>query len=169
MQNIVNILLIITIILLSIYIIYFNSIDNNYDINNYENFGSNYKNICKKQKTQFYDMVTLNGSKSTFNIALGTPNCSYYCDICNCDVYTIKDNKCNVYSNIPNFSVNVNCGSNILPITEYTIYNGEGFVNPNYFNQNKNSFVYNDYLLNQSTKLQQDYNDINNKIIYYLY
>ena len=176
-----KILVIVFIILVSVYLLYFNdkilvqaiiqNSLNNEDItnsNSIENFDvSRYEDICKNRKTRFYDFNK--GTSSGFNIAIidASNNCESICDNNpNCQFFIMKDNsiadvsKCFLYnkvldsSNIDTSTMNikVNCNSVILPSSS-NIYNGYGYINKNYFEYNKNKFRYIDTYLDKANEL----------------
>ena len=61
--------------------------------------------------------------------------------------------------------IQVNCNNKTLPSYE-TDYNylGEGYVDKNFYNSNKNKFEHIDYLLDKANNVKRDYSAINDEI-----
>ena len=69
--------------------------------------------------------------------------------------------KCSLYKDSNNnaiydISLTLNCESNILPPNDYGVYNGYGFVNKNYFEDNKSGFQYIDRYLEETELIIDD-------------
>lgn len=131
-----------------------------------ENFDvEKYIDICKNRKTNFYDLAPsklTNASDVSNNSA-----CELACDNAQCDIFLLQDisnstrKKCSLYKD-PNLnalydiSLTLNCESNILPPNDYGVYNGYGFVNKNYFQDNKAGFQYIDRYLEETELIIDD-------------
>jgi hypothetical protein len=135
-----------------------NSIIENFDV-------EKYIDLCKNRKTNFYDLTSsklTNASDVSSNSA-----CELMCDEANCDIFLLKDisnssrKKCSLFKDpntnpIYDISLTLNCESNILPPNDYGIYNGYGFVNKNYFEDNKSGFQYIDRYLEETELIIDD-------------
>ena len=140
-----------------------------------ESFNVNkYVDICKSRETRFYDFRVgpSTGASSAplyFEAITGDNNCENLCDtIPNCQAFMMRENaagvldisKCYMYigvldsSNIDrsNMSIKVNCNSKMLPTSSYT-YNGSGYINKKYFENNKSKFSYIDIYLDKANEL----------------
>lgn len=140
-----------------------------------ESFNVNkYVDICKSRETRFYDFRVgpSTGASSAslyFETITGNNNCENLCDtIPNCQAFMMRENaagvvdisKCYMYigvldsSNIDrsNMSIKVNCNSKMLPASSYT-YNGSGYINKKYFENNKSKFSYIDIYLDKANEL----------------
>ena len=160
---------IITLVLgLSIYLLYFNDKIFIQDPNSLnvvvENFNvEKYVDICKNRKTNFYNFSSTN--TTLFN-KHDSSNCELICDQNNCHAFIMNDttrNKCLIYKgNLDSsgidrnhVSVDVNCESKILPVHKGT-YNGYGFINKKYFEDNKSKFKYKDAYLEDASSILYD-------------
>ena len=175
---------IITVILfLSIYFLYFYENTNSSIIK--ENFNNSYINICKDKPTHFYNMPTSNtnlindvtdirNSQDCRKACDDTSNCSLYFmkiapgsklsdvgynDISNCYIYKGNLDSSRIDKN--NIDININCINNTLPNTGDTVYNGYGYVNTQYFKDNKDKFDYIDYYLDEANNFINKIKDIN--------
>jgi len=170
------------IIVSSVYLLYFNDkifvesiiknslnseIDNKSNI--IENFDvSKYVDVCKNRRTRFYNHQP---SPLTEKIITTGSNCEYECDnTANCQFFTRIDNadgvidesKCYLYispldstTNLDtntNMSTKINCNSTILPGVDYA-YNGTGYINKKYFENNKSKFGYIDAYFDSANQL----------------
>lgn len=140
-----------------------------------ETFNVNkYVDICKSRETRFYDFrsgpLTAASSASLYYEAIdGSNNCENLCDtVPNCQAFMMRENsagvldisKCYMYiavldsSNIDrsSTSIKVNCNSKMLPASSYT-YNGSGYINKKYFENNKSKFSYIDIYLDKANEL----------------
>lgn len=138
--------------------------------NNIENFDLNYKNLCKSKRTHFYNLTNATGG-TNITITPDGSSCAYYCNLTNCDLYTLKNENnrkiCNTYNNVSNnFSVIVNCDNKKLSDVDPSKYSyaGEGFVKPEFYEENSSNFQYKDYLLDKATSIKQDYMNIKDRI-----
>ena len=164
---------IITLVLgLSIYLLYFNDKIFIQDPNSLnvvvENFNvEKYVDICKNRKTNFYNFYNFSSTNTTLFNKHDSSNCELICDTTlGCHAFIMngatKDN-CLIYkgnldsSGIDrnNVKVDVNCESNILPREKGT-YNGYGFINKKYFEDNKSKFKYKDAYLEDASSILYD-------------
>lgn len=133
-----------------------NSIIENFDV-------EKYVDICKNRKTNFYDLTP---SKLTnASDVLNNSACELACDNAQCDIFLLQDisnstrKKCSLYKDLNalyDISLTVNCESTILPPNDYGVYNGYGFVNKNYFQDNKAGFKYIDRYLEETELIIDD-------------
>ena len=133
-----------------------NSIIENFDV-------EKYVDICKNRKTNFYDLTP---SKLTnASDVLNNSACELACDNAQCDIFLLQDisnstrKKCSLYKDLNalyDISLTVNCESTILPPNDYGVYNGYGFVNKNYFQDNKAGFQYIDRYLEETELIIDD-------------
>lgn len=144
---------------------------------------NNYVNLCESKPTRIYDLpfepITVAGAYPV--IADDTSKCNYYCDKSladngnKCDMYVLSNtNQCLMYdlSKLPpNKKITVNCNSKILPESSGLTYNGQGYVNENYFKSRddnnkskKSNFEHKDFLLDEANALKQDFSRINSEI-----
>ena len=138
-------------------------IHNNNNIIFKENY-SNYTNICKSKPTKFYD---LNNEISINSEIDENETCKYKCDNSNdCHAFLNKDNDnndiCKLYNLENNEAIKINCHNNIIPESEGLTYNGNGFVNSEFYYSNKNKFSYQDFLLEKANLINDGYREINN-------
>ena len=160
-----------------------NDIDNK--SKNVENFDvSNYVDICKNRKTRFYDyrkfelreqlpVTVIDGNNNCENVCNTTPNCQFFAMKENSEG-VVEENKCYLYtkqldsSNIDTstMKINVNCNSTILPVSSSStnIYNGFGYVNKKYFENNKSKFSYIDAYLDKANEFVSGIKDADMKI-----
>ena len=136
----------------------YNSIIESFDV-------EKYVDLCKNRKTNFYDLTP---SKLTIALdVLSNSDCELACDQAKCDIFLLKDisnstrKKCSLYKDsntnaIYDISLTLNCESNILPPNDYGLYNGYGFVNKNYFEDNKSGFQYIDRYLEETELIIDD-------------
>ena len=136
----------------------YNSIIESFDV-------EKYVDLCKNRKTNFYDLTP---SKLTNALdVLSNSDCELACDQAKCDIFLLKDisnstrKKCSLYKDsntnaIYDISLTLNCESNILPPNDYGLYNGYGFVNKNYFEDNKSGFQYIDRYLEETELIIDD-------------
>lgn len=184
-NNIKNIILI-ALICLSIYFLYFYDSDLNIESHikrkdnyeNIENFDTKYKNLCKDRPTHFYNIdqskmgVNMGEVGFVYKPTSDTSDCNYQCDICNCNIYMKdKSGNCYIYNasnsdNDTNMDISVNCNSKILPPELNMVYNGQGYVNTDYFKNNSENFKYIDAYLKQANLLKDKYNEIGKQIGY---
>ena len=180
-KEIVKLCLVIFIIGACIYLLYFNdkilvqsiiqnSLDNT-NTNTIETFDvSKYVDVCKNRQTRFYNFRNGTSSSLQYVNIDGSSNCENICDITpNCQAFFLRtDNsginidpsKCYMYIGIldasgidnTNMSIKTNCNSLILPQASYT-YNGSGYINKNYFKNNKSKFGYIDTYLDKANQL----------------
>ena len=184
---------IITLILgFSIYILYFNnkifaetkivnSLNEQDNINHnsedylVENFDvGKYVDVCKNRNTHFYSLGSLALEKPS---ATNIDACEKLCDISNCHAFTFKDNKCYTYNGILDPTTNIdtrnattnpikiNCNTKILAADKYNAgpYNGIGFMNKTYFENNKANLQYLDPYLEETTTILGNLYSIENK------
>jgi hypothetical protein len=172
-KNILNVFLIIFIIILNIYlltVLYYDSVVSKSNTLR-ENFDTErYVDICKNRKTNFYDINTL---KLSTPIDISTnSDCELLCTQRNCEIFlltdicnsTINTKKCTLFNDISgsyDLSLTLNCESNILPLDDYGVYNGYGFVNKYYFEDNKSGFQYIDRYLEETQYIIDDLSYIN--------
>jgi len=165
-----------------------NSLNNEIDNNNnnkskiVENFDvSKYVDICKNRKTRFYDfrefevrkqldVTNIDSSNNCEQLCDTTPNCQFFAMMDN-SAGDVIENKCFLYtkqldaSNIDRstMKINVNCNSTLLPPLDYT-YNGFGYVNKKYFENNKVKFSYIDAYLDKANQFVSGIKDANTRI-----
>jgi hypothetical protein len=136
----------------------YNSIIENFDV-------EKYVDPCKNRKTNFYD-ITPSKLTNASDVSSNS-DCELACDQANCDIFLLKDisnstrKKCSLYKDtntnaIYDVSLTLNCESNILPPNDYGVYNGYGFVNKNYFEDNKSGFQYIDRYLEETEFIIDD-------------
>ena len=168
----IKIMLITLVIGLSIYLLYFNDkifIQDPTSLNVVENFDvAKYVDICKTRKTNFYNFDSPN---TEFFHEYDLSNCELKCDETNCHAFIMRDiSKCFTYKGTldssgidrNNVSVEVNCESTILPRDQGT-YNGYGYINKKYFEDNKSKFTYKDVYLEESNKFIDKLKTMNSK------
>ena len=104
-------------------------------------------------------------------------DCEKLCDISNCHAFTFKDNMCYNYKGILNPTTNIdtrnattnpikiNCNTKILAADKYNAgrYNGIGFMNKTYFENNKKDISYIDPYLEETTNILEDLYSLENK------
>ena len=163
------------IIVLCIYLLYFNNnIEQDAIMNSLEqdsvveNFNvSKYVDICKKRNTHFYNLLPPPGSV-TNNIAA----CEKLCDTNNCHAFTFKNNTCYTYKGTLDSSyidtrttpIRINCDSRIFNNDiSYGTYNGVGYMNKVYFQNNKTKLEYLDPHLEESINVLGNLYSIENK------
>ena len=162
---------IITLILgFSIYILYFNNQNSeDYLVENFD--VGKYVDVCKNRNTHFYNLNPIQRSATNIN------DCEKLCDISNCHAFTFKDNMCYTYNGILNPTTNfdtrnartnpikINCNTKILAADKYNagVYNGVGFMNKTYFENNKRDISYIDPYLEETTTILGDLYSLENK------
>ena len=162
---------IITLILgFSIYILYFNNQNSeDYLVENFD--VSKYVDVCKNRNTHFYNLNPIQRSATNIN------DCEKLCDISNCHAFTFKDNICYNYKgtlnpttyidtrNATTNPIKINCNTKILAADKYNAgpYNGIGFMNKTYFENNKRDISYIDPYLEETTNILGDLYSIENK------
>ena len=169
-KNSLNVFLIIIVIVLNIYLInvlyYDSSVSNSNTIK--ENFDTEkYVDICKNRKTNFYNINT--SKLSTPRNVVSNSDCELLCTQGNCEIFLLTDisgstKKCTLFNDISgsyDISLTLNCESNILPPNDYGVYNGYGFVNKYYFEDNKSGFQYIDRYLEETEYIIDDLSYIN--------
>jgi hypothetical protein len=136
----------------------YNSIIESFDV-------EKYVDLCKNRKTNFYDLTP---SKLTNALdVLSNSDCELACEQAKCDIFLLKDisnstmKKCSLFKDptsntLYDISLTLNCESNILPPNDYGVYNGYGFVNKNYFEDNKSGFQYIDRYLEETELIIDD-------------
>lgn len=137
---------------------------------NLENRGivdQHYVNICNPSKAKFYNLSPASLQPiSTKSLVTDISSCKYECDTLNCDLYLTQNDVCKMYDLKTGFDkIQVNCNNKTLPSYE-TDYNylGEGYVDKNFYNSNKNKFEHIDYLLDKANNVKRDYIAINDEI-----
>ena len=163
-------------IIIPIGILYFN-LGEDLFINIKENLenNKNYINICNPSNAKFYSTGS-NPITPIYKNNSGPDACKYQCDLSNCDLYLINTNseteKCKMYnfteigrSLNQNQILQVNCSNKNLPSYE-TNYNylGDGYVDKNFYNANKDKFIHIDYLLDKANEIKTDYININQEL-----
>lgn len=171
-----------TILLVSVYFLYFYDVNSpKAEIEDVENFDGRYKNLCVDTKTNVYNMnlSNLSGNPSNNIFQYDTSDCMAKCISHDCHAYLINEVSGNPYNcylykgtldasgNDPNLDVSINCQSRILPEDLGYVYNGYGYVNTNYFRDNKDNFKhidaglkYGNVLNNKFKYLDTTYNNI---------
>jgi hypothetical protein len=180
----INIVIITLIIGFSIYLLYFNdriyvqdTITNSLNENNndqdslIENFDTDkYVDVCKNRNTHFYNV------NPTLTEATNIDTCEKRCTDTSCHIFTFKDSRCYNYtgtlgdSKIDNNKsssnrIGINCYSKIFPTNNsYNTgpYNGSGYINKNYFQNNKSNLRYIDPYLEESVNIIRDLSSIDN-------
>ena len=187
----INVIIISLIIGFSIYLLYFNdkiyiqdTIMNSLhkkgnkinDDSLIENFDVNkYLDICKNRNTHFYNLAPASG-----NVFLNSniDDCEKKCNDISCHAFALNNTTCSIYKGALNSSTNsdnrnsttnliqINCDDRQLPNNNpYTTktYNGIGYMNKVYFQNNKNSLEYIDPYLNESVTVLGNLYSIENK------
>jgi len=146
-----------------------------------ENFDVNkYVDICKYRNTNFYNLGTTMTSTSSPNIQ----SCEKLCTDNSCHIFTYNDvtKACNRYTGILDSSnidtrhairnlhpdpIRINCNSKVFnsssSISSYGNYNGIGYMNKNYFGNNKTLLTYIDPYLEKGAEVLADLYNIENK------
>ena len=137
-----------------------------------ENFDvAKYVDICKNRKTNFYNLNAVPASATNID------DCEKMCDTNNCHVFTLHNGVCKTYkgqldaSNIDTRNnssrnpIKVNCDTKILPANKYDagVYNGSGFMNKIYYQNNKNDLQYLDPYLEESVDILGDLYSLEDK------
>ena len=177
-----NVIIISLIIGFSIYLLYFNTkihvqdtIVDSLNENNervVENFDvSKYIDVCKHRNTHFYNLRPTSNSTAltTEQGVTDLANCEKRCTDNSCHVFTFKDNTCYNYKGTLNSNrdnrnttsitnpIKINCDSKIYTNyggLTYDTYNGIGYINKTYFNNNKRDLSYIDpYLIESNIAL----------------
>ena len=178
MKNLKNIIIISILLIVPILILYFNIYPLNLlDDSIKENYENNYINVCKSKLSNFYDINIKNSNnKKTYNLGSRyANNCKYKCSRNNCDLYTIKhlennNVKCETYNLDSGNQLNsakINCDNNKLSNSSsklFNEYNGYGYINKDYYNNNKDKFKYIDHELNKTNSIISKYQSINNEL-----
>ena len=155
-------------IIIPISILYLNLGDELFNNNkeNLENKANDYINICKQTKANFYDLSPSNLNPiKTKSLKTDISSCKYECDVLNCDLYLTDDDKCKMYNLKDNFNkIKVNCNNKPLPSYTEHNYLGEGKVDRDFYNENKDKFVHIDYILDKANSIKSDYIEINNEL-----
>lgn len=182
----INVIIIAFIVVFSIYLLYFNnnnihiqdaimnSLDENNDENNdnedslVENFNvSKYVDICKKRNTNYYNLNPVLAS------ARNITDCEKMCDANNCHAFTFQSNNNNCYTyTAQNFDssnvdtrttpIKINCNSKVFD-SSYGLYNGIGYMNKVYYQNNKHNLDYLDPYLEESINVLGNLYSIENK------
>ena len=137
-----------------------------------ENFDvAKYVDICKNRKTNFYNLNAVPASATNID------DCEKVCNTNNCHVFTLHNGVCKTYkgqldaSNIDTRNnssrnpIKVNCDTKILPANKYDagVYNGSGFMNKIYYQNNKNDLQYLDPYLEESVDILGDLYSLEDK------
>lgn len=186
-NNYINIVIITLIIGFSIYLLYFNdkiyvqdTITNSLnekDTNNdqdylVENFDVNkYVDVCKNRNTQFYNLGGTTHNNKNID------ECETLCSTNDCHAFSLNGTTCSTYKGTLNSSyidtrnattnpIGINCNSKVFPTNNpYNTgtYNGIGYINKNYLQNNKNNIKYIDPYLEESANVLADLYSIENK------
>jgi hypothetical protein len=122
-----------------------------------------YVDICKNRKTHFYHLTSSKLS-TAFDVS-NNSDCELMCSRGNCEIFLLKDisnstmKQCRLFNDIEgsyDISLTLNCESNILPTNDYGAYNGYGFVNKYYFQDNSINFQYIDRYLEETEYIIDD-------------
>ena len=162
------------------------SLSNNSESNITENFNiQKYTDICKNRKTNFYNFRSTNANGTVNNLSEtpNTTNCELKCDENqNCYAFFIKDSTtantaptCKLYigdldpqgKDKNTMDISVNCESGILPtdlLGSTPSYDGYGFINNRYYQNNKDKFKYIDTGLVMSGELKNHLRDMRSTI-----
>jgi hypothetical protein len=164
-----NVIIISLIVVFSIYLLYFNDKIHLQDtiVNSLnekedrivENFDvGTYVDVCKNRNTHFYNL------NPELVAATNLGECERICTDASCHVFTFKDNSCYTYKGILDDSgidtsrradpIKLSCNSTIFTGPSYdNNYNGVGYINKSYFNNNKTILDYIDPYLEESTQV----------------
>ena len=163
-------ILISVLLIIPILILYFNfDILKFFKLTSEKETFNNYINVCKSKASQFYN-VNNDGNNNTYSI---NPNnkseCKYHCFKDKCDFYTVKDgenNNCITYSNNgDNFNASIDCNSKSITDSESTnTYYGEGYIDSEFYKNNKEKFNYLDYELEKTNELIKAFNNVNTEL-----
>lgn len=185
----INIAIITLIFGFSIYLLYFNDkihvqdtitnslnekdTDQNSEDYLVENFDvGKYVDVCKNRNTQFYNLG------GTTHANKDIDQCEILCSDASCHAFSLNGTTCTTYKGTLNTLTNIdtrsattnpikiNCNSKIFPSTNpYNTgtYNGIGYINKRYFENNKNNLKYIDPYLEESTNVLGDLYSIENK------
>jgi hypothetical protein len=164
-----NVIIISLIVVFSIYLLYFNdkihlqdtivnSLNEKED-RTVENFDvGTYVDVCKNRNTHFYNLNPNPGEATNLD------ECERNCTDASCHVFTFKNNSCYTYKGILDGSgidtsrranpIKISCNSTKFPGSSYgNNYNGVGYINKSYFNNNKTILDYIDPYLEESTQV----------------
>lgn len=155
-----------------------------------ENFDvGKYVDVCKNRNTHFYSLSSVpadpydTDEETSEGVGITKYNnktideCEKLCDTTNCHAFTFKDNNCYTYKGTLNSTTNIdtrnattnpikiNCNTKILAADKYNagLYNGIGFMNKTYFENNKANLQYLDPYLEETTNILEDLYSIENK------
>jgi hypothetical protein len=166
-----NVIIISLIVVFSIYLLYFNDKIHLQDtiVNSLnekedrivENFDvGTYVDVCKNRNTHFYNLNPTPAPARVTNL----DECERNCTDASCHVFTFKDNSCYTYKGILGTSgidtsrrtdpIKISCNSTKFTGSSYgNNYNGVGYINKSYFNNNKTILDYIDPYLEESTQV----------------
>ena len=188
----INPAIITIIVVFSIYLLYFNdkiyvqdSITNSLNENNntsnnedtnensdqdyfIENFDvGKYVDVCKNRNTHIYNLRTGTLTGVTEHQGSNTMReCEALCTNSDCKVFALNNTgKCITYSGEPSRAtgdpIKVSCNSKIF--ASPNTYNGIGYINKNYFEDNKSDLSYIDPFLQESIEVLADLQTIQSK------
>lgn len=138
-----------------------------------ENFDvGKYVDVCKNRNSQFYNLG------GTTHANKNIDECEILCSDTSCHAFTLNGTTCTTYKGTLNTSTNIdtrnattnpikiNCNSKVFPTNNpYNTgtYNGIGYINRTYLENNKNNLKYIDPYLEESTNVLGDLYSIENK------
>jgi len=134
---------------------------------NLKNNNGDYINICNSSKANYYNLSpsSLEPYKSQ-SLKTDISSCKFACsNDKDCDLYLTQNDVCKMYNLQTGFDeINVNCNNNPLPSQSGHNYLGEGKVDRNFYNKNKDKFVHIDYLLDTANDIKGEYIKINGEL-----
>jgi hypothetical protein len=138
-----------------------------------ENFDvGKYVDVCKNRNTQFYNLGGITQSNKNID------ECEKLCSDASCHVFSLNGSTCTTYKGTLDTStyidtrdattnpIGINCNSKVFPANNpYNTgtYNGIGYINKNYLQNNKNNLKYIDPYLEESANVLADLYSIENK------
>lgn len=144
--------------------------DQDYFIENFD--VGKYVDVCKNRNTHIYNLITGTLTGVTEHQGSNTMReCEALCTNSDCKVFALNNTgKCITYSGEPSRAtgdpIKVSCNSKIFvsPNTYNTgPYNGIGYINKNYFEDNKSDLSYIDPFLQESIEVLADLQTIQSK------
>jgi hypothetical protein len=144
--------------------------DQDYFIENFD--VGKYVDVCKNRNTHIYNLRT--GTETgviEHQESKTMRECETLCTNSDCKVFALNDTgKCITYSGTPSRAtgnpIKVSCNSKIFDSTNtYNTgpYNGIGYINKNYFEDNKSDLSYIDPFLQESREVLEDLQRIQSK------
>ena len=169
MKNSIHIkfLILSILIIIPISVLYFNLGDDLF--NTKENIRNikdgDYINICNSSNANFYNLSPAFEPIASKSLKTDISSCKYECDVLNCDLYLTQNDVCKMYNLQTGFDkIDVNCNNKPLPSNTGHNYLGEGKVDRDFYNKNKEKFVHIDYILDKANNIKGDYIKINDEL-----